>query len=428
MVINGMIRIALLFLLGFVVSSPVDASTVTVKKSSAGWMLKVDGKPFFIKGIGCNTAEGPNGEDYLLMAKDMGANAVRTWGITPRSYFDKAHKYGLKVNAGIWFDPAQGGLSDSYTDPVHRRRLKEETLKHVREMKDHPALLMWNIGNEVFAFTESEEEKKAFGAFLEGLIKEVHRIDPRHPVVYASSGRMDLPYLERHAPSLDIIGLNAYGTYRYILRWLDDNKVNKPVVLTEYGPYGEWDRQKDANGQAHDPYDQNKAQNLHDLWREIEHTKDRALGGFAFVLGDPRNQASATWYNVNVGDKKRQAYWTLYKLYTGRDPKNRPPKIRVFKVNKTSGLLPDETITLETTSTDPDGDRQRFSYFITDIVADPLVVQPPRYYPPRAEVLSDGRATVRAPGEAGVYRVYVFVEDGRGNIAVANRSIEVSAK
>jgi len=69
-------------------SFPVFSSNVRIVKDDSKWVLLVDGRPFYIKGAGCGVYKGKNGEDYLLLAKELGANAVRTWGIdqgTPES-------------------------------------------------------------------------------------------------------------------------------------------------------------------------------------------------------------------------------------------------------------------------------------------------------------------------------------------------------
>src|SRR5688572_24998705 len=130
-----------LFFIGLM-ASVVCAEPLHVKvaKASGAWQLLVNDKPFYVKGVGCNTAMGENGEDYLRMVQEMGGNAVRTWGDAPRAYLDKAHSYGLKVNLGVWFNPIRNNTSETYIDKAHRTMLKEKALTYVREMKDHPAL------------------------------------------------------------------------------------------------------------------------------------------------------------------------------------------------------------------------------------------------------------------------------------------------
>jgi hypothetical protein len=418
-------RIVLLaFMAAFAVGCAL-ADEVQLVKNPLGWQMIVNGKPFWIQGVGCNQARGEKGEDYLRMAKEMGANAVRTWGGATRSYLDQAAANGLKVNLGIWFNPIRGSMNESYLDPDHRQRMRESALAYVRQMKDHPALLLWNVGNEVFAFTEKPEERRAFGEFLESLIREIHKTDPSHPVVYASSAARDLPDLQAYVPSLDIVGVNVYGALGPALGWMRENAYDRPVLASEFGPLGSWDTATDRNGIPYDPFDQLKADNYVSIWRQIEAAKGRTLGGFAFTLGEQRNQDSLTWFNMNFGDLRRASYWALYAVYTGRQAKHSPPKITQFRVDKFTGLSSGERFEVFVSAQDAGGKPLRYSYFVTNIATDPILLIPPTFYPVEAEEISPGSAHLRAPLEPGIYRVYAAVENSYNNVAIADRSLRV---
>lgn len=56
-----------------------ESQHVMIVQDEGVWKLLVNHRRFFIKGIGCQQASGEKGEDYLHMAHEMGANAVRTW-------------------------------------------------------------------------------------------------------------------------------------------------------------------------------------------------------------------------------------------------------------------------------------------------------------------------------------------------------------
>ncbi len=138
---------------------------VTGKKGS--WNLEVNGKPFYIKGVGVGKQAGIGGADYLKMAQELGANAVRTWGTDQgtQEYFDTALKYGLMVDAGIWINYAKKGTEYSYIgDNEYKKNKTQEITDYVNKFKSHPALLMWTIGNDALFFTKDEEERIALGA------------------------------------------------------------------------------------------------------------------------------------------------------------------------------------------------------------------------------------------------------------------------
>jgi len=384
----------------------------------------VNDQPFWIKGVGCNAATGPRGEDYLLMAKDMGANAVHTWGMAPRSYLDKAHSYGLKVNVGVWLNPIRGQKNESYLDFSYRERLRQKIMEYVHQMKDHPALLFWTVGNEVFTFTEADEEKEAFGAFLKELLHLIHEEDPDHPVTYASAGTQDLVYLKKYLPSLDFVGINTYGEFSSIQQSLEKNGYEKPFYLNEYGPTGSWELAHDENDMPWDPLDPIKAGNYESLWKQVENRRSECLGGFAFVLGPMRNQDSLTWFNINYGDLKREAYWKLFSLYTGKKSSHRCPRIRQFKVDRVSGIHPGERINVQVDASDSNSPIT-YNYFITNVCDDPLIVEEPVFYPTDPQIKTPGTARLKVPLKPGIYRVYVCVADNHKNAAIADRSIQV---
>jgi len=426
-------RFRSLFLIacGAVLLAPVAQAAkkprhVTVEKQGNAWLLKVDGKPYFVRGVGCNQAKGEHGEDYLRMAREMGANTVRTWGGAPREYLDHAAENKLMVNLGIWLNPIrETGGRESYQREVYTEILRDKILNYVREMKDHPALLTWNIGNEAIAFTEDPAEKEALAKFLERIIKDVHEEDPFYPVVYSASAAKDLPLLQKFVPSLDIIGTNIYGSLSPILGWMREHGMDKPVVVTEFGPLGSWDTPKDRNNLPFDPSDHMKSTNYAAAWRQIEDESAKCIGGFAFVLGEPRNQDSLTWYNLNYKDLRRDTFWTMYSAYTKKRPANRSPKINEFRVQQVKDLVPGQRIEVYAEATDKDRDRLRYEFFITHIASDPLIVEPPKFFPVEVETVGPGRARLRVPNDPGLYRVYALVTDTKKNAAIANRTLHV---
>src|SRR3989338_2319523 len=154
--------------------------------------------------------------DYLKLAKDMGANVVRTWGIDQGNaqYLKKANQYGLYVNAGIWLNPVYADGRCSYImDVEYKKEVRRQTLEYVKRNMNDPAVLFWNVGNETIYWTNKEEERVFFCLFLERLIQEVHALDPHHPVIYTSSYATAVPYIKKYVPSLNILGINAYGGF-----------------------------------------------------------------------------------------------------------------------------------------------------------------------------------------------------------------------
>lgn len=399
-------------------------AVVRTEKTPSGWVLKVNDQPFYIKGISCNDGL-VDGVDYLQMAAEAGANTVRIYGDATETYLDLAQQHGLKVNVGFWTNAIRGKTKESYQNAKFTAALKTKALDYIRRFKNHPAVLVWTVGNEAFIFSEKEEERVAYGHFLEDLVQAIHREDPNHPVMYSSSYTRCLPYLKQYVPSIDWVGVNVTGGAGPAIAWAEKNDFDRPVVVTEFAPLGSWEMRKDPNNRPYDAFDHFKANDYNFSWRQIQGNSRSCIGGFAFVLGGFRNQDSLTWYNMNYHGLKRAGYWAVRELYTGLKPDNRPPKIVALTVNPINRLKPKQRTTLTTTASDPEGDALTYDYFITDIAHDPLVVEKPTFFPTDLQKLSPGSATLQVPRQRGIYRIYVGVKDGRGNIAIADRTIKV---
>ena len=110
-----------------------------VENSPKDWVLLVDGKPFYIKGAG--------GETELKKVVEAGGNTIRTWGTeNAESVLDAAHELGIKVMLGLWVQHERHGFDYNNIAKVNSQleRFKDEVIKY----KDHPALLIWCVGNE----------------------------------------------------------------------------------------------------------------------------------------------------------------------------------------------------------------------------------------------------------------------------------------
>ena len=360
------------------------------------------------------------------MAREMGANTVRTWGTrqgTP-AYLDSVYEAGLFVNAGIWLNPAyEDGTCSYITDNPCTRQARRETIEYVSMHKDHPAILFWNIGNEVVHWTKSEEERVAFARFLEELIQEVHAIDPNHPVIYTSAYTTAVDYIARYVPSLDILGLNIYGGLEEAHEAVV-SKLDIPYVVTEFGPLGPWSQPTDVNGKAIDLTDVEKA-----FWYEtyatlIQQYRGHCLGGYAFYLGES-NQVSLTWWNVNFGPHKRSQFLTLEQLYAGRPIQNKPPHVSEVTLSKQQNLNPNEEFEICVRMREPEQEAVTFRYLASTVQEEANLEE---FQNQEIPLVVEGRGSTvkaRAPMQAGVYRIYAVAVDPHGLAGTASTTISV---
>jgi len=160
-----------------------------------------------------------------------------------------AHQHWLRdvVSAG---KQVKEGYRNMFHDEMalNATRLLLKTV--VSTLKDHPAIWMWNLGNEpdLFAWPNSSDEGAAWVKEMVGLIKS---IDPNHPVTIGLHGdglhrdnglRIDKVYAQT-----DVAVMHSYPMYTpWARKPLDPDFVpftcaltsalsGKPVLMEEFG-------------------------------------------------------------------------------------------------------------------------------------------------------------------------------------------------
>ena len=99
--------------------------------------------PYYVNGAG--------GDQHLDILNFIGGNSIRTWGTeNAKEILDKSHELGISVCLGLWVGHERHGFdyNDEYAVAAQLQSFKQEILKY----KNHPALLMWAVGNEVDLF------------------------------------------------------------------------------------------------------------------------------------------------------------------------------------------------------------------------------------------------------------------------------------
>ncbi len=407
----------------------VYSGVCKIKKDGEKWTIFVDGKKFDLKGVGCGYAE-KEGVDYFELAREIGANCVRTWGGSQgtEEYLDKAEKYGLKVDAGLWIDfcySARGKKLFSYIDEEYKKRKmmkRREIIDYVKKNKDRECILFWNLGNEAIRFAKEEKEKIAVCKFIEDLAREIKKIDSKHPIIYTASGVKEFPYIKKYLKSIDIIGVNVYGSVDYVNEEWIKMGFKKPYIITELGPKGPWDCPKDEFGLSIDYPDYEKAFFYQVLLEEAEKYKNNCLGVFAFYLGNT-TQESLTWWNLTVGKYKRESFYVVRKFFTKKTPENYPPYFTKMELDKKK-CKPNEKIEIKVSAWDRDKDNLTYVVKIATARENILVHDVNKIIETDYKV-EGNKIYFYAPRLTGLYRVHVFVYDGKGNVATRYISFKV---
>jgi len=256
------------------------------------WQLRVDGKPFMMKGITYGpTATGESPDDGTLqnwttqdtnnngiidapyeswvdknknnkqernektvgdfkLLKEMGANTIRLY-IQPfelnKKLLGQMHeKYGIYVILGDFLGKYAIGSGATweegtdYDNPIHQENMLNSIKNMVTEFSEEPYVLMWVLGNEnVYGLGCNADTKPAsFFKFANRAAKLIKKLDPKQrPVLLASGDIIYLNIFAKECPDVDVFGANAYrGHHGFLDFWDEVKKISgKPAIITEYG-------------------------------------------------------------------------------------------------------------------------------------------------------------------------------------------------
>ncbi|HAJ57091.1 MAG TPA: hypothetical protein DCL35_04905 [Candidatus Omnitrophica bacterium] len=318
------------------------ARKVYVKTLKNGhYQLMVEGRPYIVKGVCYNPI--PIGEshdfdfwsdpgqpwkkDGQLMQK-MGVNTVRFY--QPGEDLEAVKKvvselyelYGIRSMMGHWLG-FWNYPSPFYDDEAFRKRVKEEVLAMVEALKDEDGILFWVLGNEnnysfagkVNPWSSERIDKlgdeqqcmllraKVYYSFIDELAKEIHRIDPGHPVVMGNGELICLDSANGFAKNIDIVGCVIYRgkTFGNLFSNLR-NTYDKPLVFIEFGcdAYNAYEKKEDEASQA---------DFLESQWSEIYRNLAGSEDGVGNCLGGAMFEWTDEWWKHNDYD---QAGWSIH--------------------------------------------------------------------------------------------------------------------
>src|SRR5690606_12293825 len=102
-------------------------------------------------------------------------NSIRTWGTrSAQEILDRAHELGMTVTLGLGVTGERHGFdySDEEAVAAQLERVRLDVLRY----KDHPALLIWAIGNEL----NLNARNPAVWDAVNDISKMIHELDPNH--------------------------------------------------------------------------------------------------------------------------------------------------------------------------------------------------------------------------------------------------------
>ena len=397
-------------------NSLADAVPVELRHVDGNWQLFRDEQPYFIRGAG---------GDYSLQAlADAGGNSIRTWNADDiQSVLDEAHALGLTVTVGLWMEHERHGFD--YSDTVEVAKQKQQIREAVLRYKDHPAVLLWGVGNEVEEFAAGDDPR--IWDAINDIAAMVKELDPHHPTmaVTAELGGERIPAVHQRMDAIDIHGVNAYGGSASVARRLAAGGASKPFIITEFGPVGFWERPKTEWGAPLEQTSTEKADYYRRTYEQsILGAAGRSLGSYAFAWGY-KMEATETWFGMVLKDGARLGIVdVMSELWTGERPSNLAPNVGGLTIEGSTTVRGGQTVRVSAEVADPEQDELRARWVLRKEADEYATGGDFRPDVPDIEGVvttsSPYEAQVVMPPEADEYRLFYYVYDEHGSAATAN--------
>jgi len=321
-------------LLGMATAPKAKVYIRKLKKSH--YQLIVDRRPYIVKGV-CYSPI-PIGENHEYdwwsdpnkpwisdgkLMKEMGLNSIRIYqcGENPEAVKkvirDLYELYGIRTILGHWLGFWEYPCP-FYGDKTFQDKIKKEVLEMVNLYKEEPGILLWILGNEnnysclglINKWSTPEIDKepdpqkqkamraKIYYSFVNGLARQIHGIDPNHPVALGNGELIGLEFAKEFAPDIDLVACIIYRgkTFGNLFRSLRAT-FDRPLLLSEFGAdaYDAYLNKEDQNMQAFF---------LESQWRQIYENLAENKEGEGNCLGGTIFEWTDEWWKHNEYDSK----------------------------------------------------------------------------------------------------------------------------
>jgi hypothetical protein len=363
---NLFIRTCLLLFCSLSLANTVvtGPSLVKIVKNDQGFAVTVNGQPFVVKGAGL----GYKNFESASALKSAGATAFRTWNMEHiEQELAIAANLDLMVAVGIATGKQLQGFD--YDDKTAVAKQFEQVKAAIDKYKNHPNILFWVIANEpnlVFdpQGNSMDANPKVYDA-LADITDYIHQYDTNHPVTFALAGAQKklIELVLKRVPQIDIISVQLYGDLANLGDYIAAANVDKPYLVTEFGPMGHWELPMTSWGREIEEPSGIKAKGLAQRMESsiVNDTSGKVIGSFAFYWGQ-KQERTPTWYGMyNESGEATARIDELSRIWSGHYPQNRAPLATAISLNELQAtdnvkLKPSQLVTAKVMVTDPDND------------------------------------------------------------------------
>lgn len=419
-----------------------ESKTVFIKKTGEGFQLYRNGKPFDIKGAG--------GNSYLKELAEAGGNTIRVYDtVNIESILNEAQINNLAVIVDIPL-PKYTAKYNSYLNTENNRVLKQKIRILVNKHKNHSALLMWNLGNEVhypivlykrklinFFSKSIFSQENNFIKIYNELIDIVHLEDPNHPVcttLIAVDSKYEIESIYLNSPEIDLLSFNIFAKikdFNFTSDRLSFLFGAKPYYISEWGSDGHWESEMTSWRAPIEQTSAKKAEQVKTRYNIIRERNDgTCLGELIFYWGQ-KQEITHTWFSIfDAEGRKSQTYYELLNIWKNpSDSACFAPKVRYMLIDKKGAkdLLVYKPNEIKHAQIFLDGEPDTTLQYNWEIYEENWNYKGANDKQKKASKVSgcivnmvDNSLIFRTPTKEGPYRIFAYIYDLKGNFATTN--------
>jgi hypothetical protein len=398
---------------------------VFIENRNGKYTLIRDGKPFNIKGA--------SGFTYLKKLSEIGGNTIRIYDtINIKSILDDAEANHLAVIVGLPL--ADNKIFNEFYDDTAKVNSQFRAYSNlVGKYKNHPAILMWCMGNEL-DFKPDIKYRKFYSAY-NNLVDMVHRVDPDHPVTTTVIDvRHDIISNIKLRTQTDLISINSFGGLRTLRKQLKDFSWfwNEPYLIMEWGINGPWrpNEEKTSWEAFIEGASSKKAEQYLQTYQQYLPLDDpRMLGSFVFYWGQ-KQEYTHTWYSLfDENGCTSEVVGVMQHIWTGKWSEHPAPQINYMLIDKRGAFdnlmyKPGKVANAEIYMTKGDSSisNVKWELYHEDWYRKDNVKNSKKLTPIDSLFIDrrNFKATFSAPTQEGPYRLFATVFDKFGNFATCN--------
>jgi hypothetical protein len=386
--------------------------------------------------------KGVCGEGDTKRLVTLGVNTVRSYTLGEpeimRKKLDDAHRLGMKMIVSEWM-PHHGqnknkdGVLWDFDYNAEGGKMVENLIRKVEGIGEHPAILMWGLGNEVHL-------DEPYLSVVNRMSKEIHKRFPHHitSLTMINAKAEAIAAVKKFAPDIDVLGIQSYsvGAVRGSIK-KTEQLWGKPFYMSEFNSKGPWNFQKTEWDIPMDEPVTNKVKELKDCYAAID-ASPLCLGSTVFVWDHYAVDDRPTYFSLllDPDPEGRKARSFDNKLmtpqadamaehFTGKPiTGNRAPVLSKLEFEggaKSRKVHPGEAMTLSLAAEDSNGDKVDFlTWILKSNVRKTTAVSGPVTQATR------GKVVIAAPEAPGAYLVMVYAIDHKGGGSASVIPFEVA--